>query len=46
MPKPNEVLRPRPGLVVDTIGKSSSSKVFEVHFDHLRYFMPEKLHDL
>jgi len=30
------------GLVVDTIGKSSSKKVFEVHFDNLRFFRPEK----
>ena len=32
----------RAGLVVDTIGKSRSKKVFEVHFDNLRYFMPKK----
>ena len=32
----------RTGLVVDTIGKSSSSKVFEVHFDNLRYFRPKE----
>ena len=32
----------RAGLVVDTTGKSSSKKVFEVHFDNLRYFRPKK----
>ena len=28
----------RVGLVVDTISKSSSREVFEVHFDNLRFF--------
>ena len=32
----------RAGLVVDTISKSRSKKVFEVHFDNLRYFRPKK----
>ena len=32
----------REGLVVDTISKSRSKKVFEVHFDNLRYFRPKK----
>ena len=32
----------RAGLVVDTTGKSRSKKVFEVHFDNLRYFRPKK----
>ena len=31
------------GLVVDTIGKSGGKKVFEVHFDNLRYFRPEHI---
>ena len=30
------------GLVVDSIGKSSSKKVFEVHFDNRGYFMEKK----
>ena len=32
----------RVGLVVDTISKSSTKKVFEVQFDNLRYFRPKK----
>jgi len=32
----------RVGMVVDTIGKSSSRKVFEVHFDNQRYFRPKE----
>ena len=32
----------RAGLVVDTISKSRTRKVFEVHFDNLRYFRPKK----
>tara|TARA_B100000686_G_C16278422_1_gene707558 strand:- start:258 stop:617 length:360 start_codon:yes stop_codon:yes gene_type:complete len=31
----------RVGLVVDTISKSRTKKVFEVHFDNLQYFRPK-----